>query len=277
MPVPAPLSAALFPRKNARHAKPSAAPKVLVAGGITAAFAVTDASLIAGAASAGGSTAQFERLAQCESGGNWSINTGNGYYGGLQFNLGTWRGLGFGGYPHQASKATQIAAGQKLHSQRGWAPWPACSRKLGLSGDGGYSGSGETSTATSRSTTTARREAASRASRDRAAASRATREAAAKARAARIAQMRALKTTTPPRFDGHVLSTSDRATYRIAVKHWQRRMAARGWALKVDGHFGPQTAAVAQAFAKDKGLKPAVLGTVDKAVWDAAWTTAVSL
>ncbi len=282
-----PLSRVVSPRKHARHAKPSAAPKVLLAGGMTAAFAVTDAAVIAGSASAGGSSSQFEQLAQCESGGNWGISTGNGYYGGLQFNLATWRGLGFGGYPHQASKSTQIAAGQKLHSQRGWSPWPACSRKLGLSGDGGYSGSGSGATQTQTSTTQAvaprssaeRRAASARASRTRAAsqaATRAAREAAAKARAQRIAAIKALKTTTPPRFDGHVLSVEDRATYRIAVKHWQRRMAARGWTIGVDGYFGPQSARVAAAFARQHDVTTGP-GTVDEQLWDKAWSTAVSV
>ena len=74
----------------------------------------------------------WDRLAQCESGGNWSINTGNGYYGGLQFSLGTWRAYGGSGYPHQNSRAQQIAIAQKLQSAAGWGQWPACSRKLGL-------------------------------------------------------------------------------------------------------------------------------------------------
>jgi resuscitation-promoting factor RpfA len=278
------MSSVLFPRKTARHAKPATAPKVLLAGGMTAAFAVTDAALIAGSASAGGSQAQFERLAQCESGGNWSINTGNGYYGGLQFNLGTWRGLGFGGYPHEASKATQIAAGQKLHSQRGWQPWPACSRKLGLRGDGGNSGSGsaEAQASTQQAapkSSSARRAAAARASRTRAAnlaATRAAREAAAKARAQRIAAIKALKPTTAPRFDGHVLSVADRGTYRIAVKHWQRRMAARGWTIGVDGYFGPQSARVAAAFARQHDVTTGP-GTVDEQLWDRAWTSPVKI
>jgi hypothetical protein len=277
------LSSVLRPRKHARHAKPSKATPVLVAGGLTAAFAVTDGLAIATSASAGGSPAQFERLAQCESGGNWGINTGNGYYGGLQFNLGTWRGLGFGGYPHQASKSTQIAAGQKLHSQRGWSPWPACSRTLGLSGDGGDSSDGgSAATATTTSTQAApktsvadRREAASRASRSRAA-TKATREAAAKARATRVAAIRALKTTTAPRFDGHVLTVADAGTYRIAVKHWQRRMAARGWSIAVDGHYGRQSAAVAAAFARGKDVTTGT-GTVDQELWALAWTAPVTL
>ncbi len=74
----------------------------------------------------------WDRLAQCESGGNWSINTGNGYYGGLQFNLGTWEAYGGTGYPHQNSRETQIAVATRLHDARGFNPWPACADKLGL-------------------------------------------------------------------------------------------------------------------------------------------------
>lgn len=74
----------------------------------------------------------WDRLAQCESGGNWSINTGNGFYGGLQFTLSSWRAVGGSGYPHQASKAEQIARAERLKAVQGWGAWPACSRKLGL-------------------------------------------------------------------------------------------------------------------------------------------------
>lgn len=74
----------------------------------------------------------WDRLAQCESGGNWSINTGNGYYGGLQFSLASWRGVGGSGYPHQASRAEQISRAEALRERQGWGAWPACSAKLGL-------------------------------------------------------------------------------------------------------------------------------------------------
>jgi uncharacterized protein YabE (DUF348 family) len=74
----------------------------------------------------------WDRLAKCESGGNWSINSGNGYYGGLQFSLGTWRAYGGSGMPHQNSRAQQIAVGQRLQAAAGWGQWPACSSKLGL-------------------------------------------------------------------------------------------------------------------------------------------------
>lgn len=74
----------------------------------------------------------WDRLAQCESSGNWAINTGNGYYGGLQFSLSSWRGVGGSGYPHEASKATQIQMGERLLAAQGWGAWPACARKLEL-------------------------------------------------------------------------------------------------------------------------------------------------
>lgn len=74
----------------------------------------------------------WDRLAECESSGNWSINTGNGYYGGLQFSLASWRAVGGSGYPHQASRAEQIRRAEKLLDLQGWGAWPACSSKLGL-------------------------------------------------------------------------------------------------------------------------------------------------
>lgn len=78
------------------------------------------------------SEATWDRVAQCESGGNWSINTGNGYYGGLQFNLNSWQWVGGTGMPHEASRETQIAMAQRLWERQGWNAWPACSTKLGL-------------------------------------------------------------------------------------------------------------------------------------------------
>jgi LysM repeat protein len=74
----------------------------------------------------------WDSLARCESGGNWAINTGNGYYGGLQFSLSSWRGVGGSGYPHQASREEQIARAEMLLARQGWGAWPACSAKLGL-------------------------------------------------------------------------------------------------------------------------------------------------
>jgi hypothetical protein len=74
----------------------------------------------------------WDRLAQCEAGGNWAANTGNGYYGGLQFSASSWHAVGGTGLPHQASRETQIQMGERLKARQGWGAWPACSRKLGL-------------------------------------------------------------------------------------------------------------------------------------------------
>jgi LysM repeat protein len=83
-----------------------------------------------GSAAVGGSV--WDRLARCESGGNWSTNTGNGYSGGLQFSAGTWRANGGSGSAHTASRAEQIRVAQRVLASQGWGAWPACSARLGL-------------------------------------------------------------------------------------------------------------------------------------------------
>lgn len=74
----------------------------------------------------------WDKLAFCESGGRWNINTGNGYYGGLQFNYSTWSG--FGGYATAdlAPREVQIQKAEEIRARRGFSPWPACASKLGL-------------------------------------------------------------------------------------------------------------------------------------------------
>ena len=74
----------------------------------------------------------WAQLRECEASGDYGLNDGSGYYGAYQFDLSTWQSIGYEGYPHQASPAVQDEAARVLQSQRGWQPWPACSRKLGL-------------------------------------------------------------------------------------------------------------------------------------------------
>jgi hypothetical protein len=77
----------------------------------------------------------WKRLAQCESGQRWHINTGNGYYGGLQFSGPTWRAFGgrkFAHNAHRATRAEQIRIAEKVRRVQGWGAWPYCSRKIGL-------------------------------------------------------------------------------------------------------------------------------------------------
>jgi hypothetical protein len=77
----------------------------------------------------------WDQLARCESGGNWAINTGNGYYGGLQFSPSTWSAYGGGAYAstaNLASREQQIAIAEKVQAAQGWGAWPSCSSQLGL-------------------------------------------------------------------------------------------------------------------------------------------------
>ena len=77
----------------------------------------------------------WKRLAQCESGQRWHINTGNGYYGGLQFSASTWAAFGghrFAQYAHHATRAEQIRIAERVRAAQGWGAWPACSAQIGL-------------------------------------------------------------------------------------------------------------------------------------------------
>ncbi|WP_326503481.1 transglycosylase family protein [Rothia nasimurium] len=120
---------------------------VLAIGGAAA------ASLAATPAANAAPLEAWEALAQCESGGNWSINTGNGYYGGLQFSLSSWAAAGGTGNPAAASKAEQIRVAENLLQMQGWGAWPSCAAKLNLYAYG-TSGAAATVAETPAATTT---------------------------------------------------------------------------------------------------------------------------
>lgn len=127
-PVPSDAPVAIAPAPAAAPA-PAPAASSFVPEPVEVAPAPAPAPVSAPAV-AGGSV--WDALAQCESGGNWAINTGNGYYGGIQFSLSSWQAVGGTGYPHMASREEQIARGERLLAIQGWGAWPACSSKLGL-------------------------------------------------------------------------------------------------------------------------------------------------
>ncbi|MFD9795338.1 transglycosylase family protein [Streptomyces sp. NPDC059070] len=107
---------------------------------IAAAVAAAPLALLAVSAGPAGAAdgAVWDRIAQCESGGNWHINTGNGYYGGLQFSAGSWRAHGGGAYAStadRASRAQQIAVATRLQRSQGWGAWPVCAARAGAYGD----------------------------------------------------------------------------------------------------------------------------------------------
>ncbi|PHP53670.1 resuscitation-promoting factor [Actinomyces ruminis] len=102
-------------------------------GGTAAAASSSNSSSTSGSSSASaGDDSVWAALAQCESGGNPTTNTGNGFYGLYQFSLSTWQALGGTGYPHEADAATQTAMAKKLQAQSGWGQWPDCAARLGL-------------------------------------------------------------------------------------------------------------------------------------------------
>ncbi|GEL20496.1 LysM peptidoglycan-binding domain-containing protein [Pseudonocardia asaccharolytica] len=105
----------------------------LVRLAVAGAVAVGAPVAVAGTANAAPANA-WDQLAQCESGGKWNTNTGNGYAGGLQFSPSTWRAYGGTGSPQNASRDQQIAVAERVLAGQGWGAWPACSKKLGLSG-----------------------------------------------------------------------------------------------------------------------------------------------
>ncbi|MFE1318821.1 transglycosylase family protein [Kitasatospora phosalacinea] len=122
---------------TARHRRSTKAEKVIAAAGVASVGLALPLLAATGAAAAPADT--WDRVAQCESGGNWSINTGNGFYGGLQFTSSTWRAFGGGQYAaraDQASRAQQIAVAERVLASQGPGAWPVCSKRAGLAKGG---------------------------------------------------------------------------------------------------------------------------------------------
>ncbi|MFB8175886.1 transglycosylase family protein [Streptomyces sp. NPDC055966] len=154
----------LFSGKG-KHRRPSKAVRVVALAGVTGA-AVAAPLMAAGNASAA-TASEWDAVAQCESGGNWSISTGNGFYGGLQFSASTWAAYGGTAYAstaNQATKAQQIAVAEKVLASQGKGAWPVCGTGLSSApyngsapstGSGstgsGSAGSGSSGSATTRS------------------------------------------------------------------------------------------------------------------------------
>ncbi|WP_405492151.1 transglycosylase family protein [Streptomyces sp. NBC_00096] len=127
-----------------KHRRGSRAVRIVTLAGV-AGVAVAAPLMAAGTASAA-TTSEWDRVASCESGGNWAINTGNGYYGGLQFSSSTWAAYGGKSYAAQASQASksqQIAIAEKVLKGQGKGAWPSCG--VGLS-NASYNGGGAAET-----------------------------------------------------------------------------------------------------------------------------------
>lgn len=241
-------------RHRKRSTRGAVAKPALAATGALAVAAAGELAAVTPAQAA--SASDFYRLRVCESGNNYGINTGNGYYGAYQFALSTWHALGYSGLPSSASPATQDAAARRLQAAYGWGQWPACSRKLGLSGGGGASlGSSSTSSSSASSSSSS---------------------TVAHASSAPVVEHASVSTPTfhprkAPAFSGVMLKASMVGHVREDVRRWQRTMVARGWHLVVDGRYGPESAAVCTAFEREKGLHVETPGIVGPQVWRATF------
>ncbi|MGH3449523.1 MAG: transglycosylase family protein [Haloechinothrix sp.] len=114
-----------------KHLKTSTATRNIAR--VAVASMAIGAPLAVAATPAQASSVNWDAIADCESSGNWSINTGNGYYGGLQFSLSTWEAYGGSGMPHESSRAEQISVAEKVLAGQGIGAWPHCG-KYGSSG-----------------------------------------------------------------------------------------------------------------------------------------------
>ncbi|MDI9836190.1 transglycosylase family protein [Streptomyces sp. KAU_LT] len=119
---------------NGRHRRPRQAPALLVAAGVTGSAIAIPLLGASGASAADGNV--WDRVADCESGGSWSADTGNGHYGGLQLTQADWEkfgGLDYAASPDLASRSQQIAVAQDILAARGTGPWGTCAVLNGLS------------------------------------------------------------------------------------------------------------------------------------------------
>ena len=204
----------------------------------------------------------------CESSGNYATNTGNGYYGAYQFNLATWRGLGYTGLPSNAAPAVQDQAAQKLYDQRGWQPWPACSAKLGLVDDR------TTSRGTSRPPLAPppaqpTQPAPPAQPTQPAPPAQPTQPTPTSVPVVAVSNPTPAPAGAAAGWDGHYLTVHDVSSVRADVKAWQTRMNAVGYKLDVDGQYGPKSAAAATQFEIDHHLSVERPGVVGPQVWGA--------
>ncbi|MER7726530.1 transglycosylase family protein [Streptomyces sp. NPDC096323] len=126
---------------NGRHRRPRQAPAIIVAAGVTGSAIAIPLLGAAGAHAADAST--WDRVAECESGGMWSADLGNGYYGGLQFSQQVWKSYGGESYAERAdlaSRSQQIAVAEKVLDDQGYKAWPSCAVVSGLAVDTGLPG-----------------------------------------------------------------------------------------------------------------------------------------
>lgn len=205
--------------------------------GITALVAVGQATFGSNPAGADPSADTWYKLRMCESSNNYSINTGNGYYGAYQFDVTTWHGVGGSGYPHEASPAEQDYRALVLYRMRGWQPWPACTRIVGLVEDA----DGGSGVYPDRNTPAPSTPAPAPSDNDSG-------------------------TSAAPAWPGVQYFYGD---YSEGLRTWQLQMKERGLPFDGTGYFGPKTLKYVKMLQEKNGL--CVCGFIGPKTWKAAW------
>ena len=249
------------------------------------------ASIVAGMTLAGAAAVGFsapaqaatvdtwDRLAECESNGTWDINTGNGFYGGVQFTLTSWQAVGGEGYPHQASKAEQIKRAEILQDLQGWGAWPLCSQKLGLTqadADAGDVDATEAApVAVERTATVQRQSAADETAADQAAAEQAAADQAAAEQAA--ADQAAAEQAAAEQAAADQAAAEQAAADQAAAERWAAKQAAAEQAAADKAAAQRAAAAEKAAAQKAAAVEQAVVAEAETIVvksGDSLWKLA---
>ncbi len=211
------------------------------AGAVALALAAGSTGLIATAGSA--SATNWDAVAQCESGGNWSTNTGNGFSGGLQFTPSTWAANGGTGSPQNASRAEQIRVAESVKATQGMGAWPVCGSRGGSGTTSNYS------TQSSRASRSSERQAVTPKATTSTSSKKSTSTSSKKSTTTSSKQ-----TATRHVSSGAILDTDLVNQVRGDVKREQANLNRYGAHLAVDGQFGPLTEAATKQFQAKHGL-----------------------
>src|SRR4051794_2114568 len=199
------------------------------AGAVALALAAGSTGLIATAGSA--SATNWDAVAQCESGGNWGTNTGNGFSGGLQFTPSTWAANGGSGSPEGASRSEQIAVAENVKKSQGMGAWPVCGSR---GGSGSSSGGDSSYTRSSRSN---------------------ERQAVAPKQSTSSSTKSYTTSKRSTASSGSIiLDKRLERFHRGDVKYYQHRLNLKGADIAEDGQFGEQTEAAVKKFQASHGL-----------------------
>ena len=223
--------------------------RALLAGGFTTAVVAGSIFATAGTSNA---ASGWDGVAQCESGGNPSTNTGTGFYGLYQFDQQTWQSLGYRGTANQYSAAVQTQAAERLYAQRGSSPWPSCGAP-NLSGSASISGSSSASRSHIRHALTPRVSVSRSSTRHTLTPSHVASQHVWSSSTS-SSDSTSGRSYTHRSYRSGVLGAWLIAEKRSDVRAIQQKLDGKGYRLAVDGQFGPKTEGAVKHFQAKAGI-----------------------